>query len=95
MKNNLNTKLPIHLCKKYKTEQLFGVPPNSLHNSYTVYKSSKKGQKSFRITKSLLENILKTSKKINKAHNLIITIEDDCDMYYIDCKINKTTKEKS
>ena len=57
MKNNLNTKLPIHLCKKYKTEQLFGVPPNSLHNSYTVYKSSKKGQKSFRITKSLLENI--------------------------------------
>jgi len=83
-----------------KREQLFGVPPEVLENpcilnnqtcnSFIVHKSSKKGQSSFRITKSLLDLLLLTSSKIQKQPQLIITIPDGSNEYIISCSINKT-----
>jgi hypothetical protein len=81
--------------KPYKTaHQLFGVPPEELnvyaYTSFTVHKSAKKGQNSFRITKSLLENLISTSLKIQKQPKLVITINTGSDEYVINCSITKT-----
>jgi len=79
-----------------KREQLFGVPPEELaivthdKDSFIVHKSSKKGQSSFRITKSLLDLLLLTSSKIQKQPQLIITIPDGSNEYIISCSITKT-----
>ena len=85
--------------KKNKTEQLFGVPPEELtqnislfskyHSTFTVHKSSKKGQNSFRITKSLLDSLFETYKTIQKKPILVITIVDGSDEYTITCQITK------
>jgi len=83
--------------KKNKTEQLFGVPPESLPPSefnlyrsvFTVHKSAKKGQNSFRITKRLLEKLIETSNQIQKKPILIVTIVDGSDEYTITCSITK------
>lgn len=80
-----------------ESEQLFGVPPESepislfskYKNSFTVHKSSKKGQSSFRITKDLLENLISTSIQIQKQPKLIITIVDGSSEYTITCSITK------
>ena len=78
-----------------KSEKLFGVPPESLpiHDKFIVHKSAKKGQTSFRITKTLLENLLSTSVKIQKKPQLIISIVDGSTEYYIHCEITKTNME--
>ena len=85
--------------KKNKTEQLFGVPPEELtqnislfskyKDSFTVYKSAKKGTNSFRITKSLLDSLFETYKTIQKKPILVITIVDGSDEYTITCQITK------
>ena len=85
--------------KKNKREELVGVPPEEItqsislfskyRDSFTVHKSAKKGQSSFRITKDLLENILQTSIKIQKQPKLIITINSGNDKYEITCTIIK------
>lgn len=83
-------------------EQLFGVPPEVLSSSevirnirtdsFTVHKSAKKGQTSFRITKSLLESLFTTQSKIQKKPTLIITIQDGSNEYTITSTITKTTR---
>ena len=71
-----------------KREQHFGVPPEVITNRdfFIIHKSSKKGQSSFRITKSLLDSLLKTSIKIQKQPKLIINIADS---YILTCVITK------
>jgi hypothetical protein len=83
--------------KKQKTEQLFGVPPESepislfskYRDTFVVHKSAKKGQNSFRITKSLLDSLFETYKTIQKKPILVITIVDGSDEYTITCSITK------
>jgi len=85
--------------KKRKEEQHFGVPPEEIEqnislfskyrDTFTVYKSSKKGQNSFRITKSLLKTLFATSLKIQKQPKLVITINDGSDEYILTCSITK------
>jgi len=80
-------------------EELFGVPPEELtqnislfskyKDSFTVYKSAKKGTNSFRITKSLLDSLFETYKTIQKKPILVITIVDGSDEYTITCQITK------
>jgi hypothetical protein len=85
--------------KKKKTEKLFGVPPEEIsqeislfskyRDTFTVHKSAKKGQNSFRITKSLLESLFETYTKIQKRPILIISIVDGSDEYTLTCSITK------
>jgi hypothetical protein len=85
--------------KKRKTEQHFGVPPDSApepislfskyRDTFTVHKSAKKGQNSFRITKSLLDSLFETYKQIQKKPILVITIVDGVDEYILTCSITK------
>jgi len=83
--------------KNRKTEQLFGVPPESkpislfskYRDTFTVHKSTKKGTNSFRITKSLLDSLFETYKQIQKKPILVITISDGADEYTITCSITK------
>jgi len=78
--------------KRKKTEQLVGVTPLELDNCRTyfvVHKSAKKGQNSFRITKSLLDSLFETYKQIQKRPVLIITIVDGSDEYILTCSITK------
>ena len=85
--------------KKNKRENLVGVPPEELtqeislfskyRDTFTVHKSAKKGQNSFRITKSLLEALIETSNQIQKKPILVVTIEDGSDEYTITCSIEK------
>ena len=78
--------------KRKKTEQLVGVTPLELDNyrdSFTVHKSAKKGQNSFRITKSLLESLFETYKQIQKRPILVISIVDGSDDYTLTCSITK------
>jgi hypothetical protein len=74
-----------------KKEQHFGVPPEVIpyRDTFTVHKSAKKGQNSFRITKSLLESLFETYKQIQKRPILIISIVDGSDEYTITCSITK------
>jgi len=87
--------------KKNKTEKLFGVPPESrieidlendkkiYRDTFTVHKSAKKGQNSFRITKSLLDSLFETYKQIQKKPILVITIIDGADEYTLTCSVTK------
>jgi len=85
--------------KKRKTEKLFGVPPEEVtqeislfskyRDTFTVHKSAKKGQNSFRITKSLLESLFETYSQIQKRPILIISIVDGSDEYILTCSITK------
>ena len=75
-------------------EEIFGVPPEELssikfRDTFTVHKSSKKGQNSFRITKSLLDSLFETYKTIQKKPILVITIVDGSDEYTLTCTITK------
>jgi hypothetical protein len=75
-------------------EKLFGVPPEELssikfRDTFTVHKSAKKGQNSFRITKSLLDSLYETYKQIQKRPILVISIVDGSDEYTITCSITK------
>jgi hypothetical protein len=75
-------------------EQHFGVPPEELssikfRDTFTVHKSAKNGQNSFRITKSLLDSLFETYKIIQKRPILVITIVDGSDEYTITCSITK------
>jgi len=81
--------------KKNKREILVGVPPEEINviyhfkDSFVVHKSAKKGQNSFRITKSLLEALIETSNQIQKKPILVVTIVDGSDEYTITCSIEK------
>jgi hypothetical protein len=79
-------------------EEIFSVPIahfliNSnipdFRDSFIVHKSAKKGQNSFRITKSLLDSLFKTYKTIQKKPILVITIADGSDEYTITCSFTK------
>jgi hypothetical protein len=77
------------IMKKKKLEQLFGVPPESIptcKDYFIVHKSSKNGQTSFRITKSLLDSLIKTSIQIQKQPKLILTVAND---YILTCELTK------
>jgi hypothetical protein len=85
------------LMKKNKRENLVGVPPESepislfskYRDSFTVHKSAKKGQNSFRITKSLLDSLIETSNQIQKKPILVISIVDGSSEYTTTCSITK------
>ena len=89
----------INHIQKQKREELLGIPPEEItqsislfskyRDSFTVHKSAKKGQSSFRITKDLLENLIQTSLKIQKQPKLIITINSGSDEYVITSSITK------
>lgn len=71
-------------------EEHFGVPPENLHNRkdyVTVYKSAKKGQTSFRVSKILLDNLWQQAQKLVKKPQLILSIGE----YTISCTIQKQT----
>lgn len=97
MKKNKRNEKIADILFGVKRVNLFGVPPESepislfskYKNSFTVHKSSKKGQSSFRITKDLLENLISTSIQIQKQPKLIITIVDGSSEYTITCSITK------
>jgi len=93
-----NGRYVFELTKKKKTEQLIGITPeesekislfSKYRDTFTIYKSAKHGQNSFRITKSLLDSLIKTSIQIQKKPNLIISIVDGSDEYTITCQITK------
>jgi hypothetical protein len=93
MKKNKPYLTKTHGYEKIK-EQHFGVPPEELNeqllrNSFNVYKSAKKGQSSFRITKSLLDSLIDTSLKIQKHPTLIISIGVDSGEYILTCNVTK------
>jgi len=83
-------------------EQLLGIPPEEIvqnislfsknRDTFTVHKSAKKGQTSFRITKDLLENLISTSLKIQKQPKLIIIIQDGSNEYIITSSITKQSR---
>jgi hypothetical protein len=78
--------------KRKKSEQLIGITPEELTNCrayFNTYKSAKKGQNSFRITKNLLDNLLSTANKIQKQPKLIISIPDGLDEYTLSCILTK------
>jgi hypothetical protein len=84
--------------KKQKTEQLIGITPeesqklslfSKYRDTFTVHKSAKKGQTSFRITKSLLDSLIETSIKIKKQPKLIISIGVGDGEYILTCSITK------
>ncbi len=78
-------------------ENLVGIPPEeytqniSLFSKYRdvikVYKSAKKGQSSFRISKNLLDNLWNQSTKLEKKPQLILSIGE----YVLTCNIQKQT----
>jgi len=81
-----------------KIEKELGITPKELEkvslfskykDFFTIHKSSKKGQSSFRITKDLLENLIATSLKIQKQPKLIITINSGSDEYILICSLTK------
>lgn len=79
--------------RKFKRENLIGVTPKDIQENvatFTVYKSPKKGQTSFRVTKVLLDSLLETEKQINKKPYLIITISDGNDTYTLTCNVSKS-----
>jgi len=84
--------------KKQKTEQLICITPeesqklslfSKYRDTFTVHKSAKKGQTSFRITKSLLDSLIETSIKIKKQPKLIISIGVGDGEYILTCSITK------
>jgi hypothetical protein len=81
---------------KRKKEDITGVPPKgraSLFQYYTIYKSVKKNQKSFRITQQLLKTIYNKAVSVKKEGLIIITIP--CDVktnFIIECIVRKDTK---
>ncbi|MHA2013330.1 MAG: hypothetical protein ACTSWG_13250 [Candidatus Helarchaeota archaeon] len=66
-------------------ELIFNIPDNTkIPNRYcTVFKSAKKGQKSFRITQQLLQSLFNKAKKIGKLGELVITIPANKQENYI------------
>lgn len=60
-----------------------------------IYKSSKVGQESIRITKKLLDGIYNKSCKLGKPTQLILTIPiNDKEFYRLECTISKYNKFK-
>lgn len=60
-----------------------------------VFKSAKDGQKSFRITKSLLDTIYNKSVKLSKKTELIITVPcGDKHTYVLTCSVKKLEQFK-
>lgn len=58
-----------------------------------VFKSAKKGQKSFRITSALVDSIYNKARKAKKKGELVITLPNDEESdYVLNCKITKIKK---
>jgi len=69
-----------------------GVIPSNKLTDCVVYKTVKKGQKSFRITTALLSKLVKKAKEIGKTPLLTITIPtNEKENYVLTCCV---TKEK-
>lgn len=72
-------------------ERIFNIIPSKFKSS-AVYKTVKKGQKSFRITQQLLQSIWIKTKRLNQNPLLILTIPANKEEnYVVKCHI---TKEK-
>lgn len=67
--------------------------PKTFERFCTVYRSSKKKQKSFRITEAFLKNIWNQAKKIRKIPKIILTIPaNQVENYIIECVVRKERK---
>lgn len=67
-----------------------GVIPSKQPIGCAVFKSAKKGQKSFRITSSLLNTMVKKANKVGKAPLLIIHIPaNEKESYLLTCHVLK------
>ena len=67
---------------------LKGVIPSS-----KVFKSIKKGQQSFRITKKMCDTIYNKCAKINNSAELILTLPcNEKEVYQVSCVIKKLNK---
>ena len=66
-------------------EEIKNVPEDfkPFNPHYTIFKSVKKGQKSFRITQQLLQSLFHKAKKIAKLGELVITIPANKQENYI------------
>ncbi|MGD2071871.1 MAG: hypothetical protein PVG65_00070 [Candidatus Thorarchaeota archaeon] len=75
-------------------EIIHNIPKNikPFSKYYTVFKSTKKGKTSFRITRQLLQSLVNKAKKIHKIGELVITIPANKQENYILRGI--VTKEK-
>jgi len=82
--------------KNKKLEDITGVEPkkiDSLIHYFTIYKSVKKGQKSFRITNQLLNSLYKKASDLNKEGLLILTLPANKDFNYrVECILKKEKK---
>lgn len=72
---------------------LTGVPKKDIDSLYqycTVFKSAKKGQKSFRITSQLLNSVYKKAESLNKEGLIILTIPSDSkNIFKVKCIVQK------
>jgi len=82
--------------KKSKTEDITGKPKKdieSLYQYYVIFKSAKKGQKSFRITSQLLNSVYKKAESLKKEGLLILTLPADSkNNFKVRCIVKKETK---
>lgn len=67
--------------------------PQKFERYCTVYKSSKKEQKSFRLTQLFLQSIWNQAKNIKKIPKIVLTIPANAkENYIIECTIRKERK---
>ncbi len=58
-----------------------------------IFKSSKIGQSSFRVTKELIDSIYQQARTVKKKGELVLTIPcDDKHNYVLNCKVTKVKK---
>jgi len=82
--------------KKSKIEDITGKPKNDIESLYqylTVFKSAKKGQKSFRVTSQLLNSVYKKAESLKKEGLIILTIPADSkNNFKMRCIVKKEKK---
>lgn len=79
--------------KKNKREDITGVPKkgiDSLYQYYTIFKSPKKGQQSFRLTSQLIKNIYKKASSLKKEGLIILILPSDTKTNFrVECIVKK------
>ena len=82
--------------KKSNREDITGVPKkgiDSLYQYYTVFKSPKKGQQSFRLTSQLVKNIYKKASSLKKEGLIILILPfDSNNNFRLECIIKSEIK---
>ena len=75
------------------TKKVFITDAKPFERYCTVYRCSKKKQKSFRLTQMFLKNVWNQAKKIKKFPRIILTIPANMkENYIVECVIKKERK---